>query len=347
MPVKLTGRHYGNNVGYCDTLFSSFRHFGLGDVFSEFLVVVVPSEAETVRKYAEAWSDFPIRIVSEDELLPVFRRYNRPHQVRPWHRQQMIKMACSTIVESDTYLSLDPDVIAVKRVDSRRPHADGLPLLDPETRSYHPEWWIDSGRLLGVEPNLEQPGVHATPILYRSEVWARCFSRLEELQKKPWAEALITAQGTWTEMALYYLTLENFFDPTPSIGSGAKPGCIRRLSSGQKRISNRRSSPSSSPRTIRDCSECSRAVRGLIPERLPGAWPHGFRSRFSRTRWRTFPPRASTGVLRESRPLPPLAFQVLGTVERLARIRTDAVARGYVDPRPAGHLSNLPGGLPA
>jgi hypothetical protein len=213
MPVKLSGRHYGNNVGYCDTLFSSFRHFGLRELFSEFLIVVVPSEAETVRNYAKAWSDFPIRIVSEDELLPVFQRYTRPHQVRPWHRQQMIKMACSTIVESDTYLSLDPDVIAVKRVALDVLLPDGLPLLDPETRSFHPDWWIDSARLLEVEPNLGAPGVHATPILYRSEVWAKCFSRMEEVQKKPWDEVLITTPETWTEMALYYLTLENFFEP--------------------------------------------------------------------------------------------------------------------------------------
>ena len=99
MPVKMSGRHYGNNVGYCDTLFSSFRYFGLGEVISEFLIVVVPSEAETIQKYAKAWNDFPIRVVSEDELLPVFQRYNRPHQVRPWHRQQMIKMAIQTLKE--------------------------------------------------------------------------------------------------------------------------------------------------------------------------------------------------------------------------------------------------------
>ncbi len=153
MPVKLSGRHYANNVGYCDTLFCSFRHFGLREVFSELLLVVVPSEAETVRRNAKAWSDFPIHIVSEDELLPVFQRYNRPHQVRPWHRQQMIKMACSTMVKSDTYLSLDPDVIAVKRVTADILMPGGLPLLDQEPRSIHPEWWIESARLLGVEPD--------------------------------------------------------------------------------------------------------------------------------------------------------------------------------------------------
>ena len=214
MPVKLTGRHYAHNVGYCDTLFSSFRHFGLKDVFSEFLIVVVPDEAETVQTYAKAWSDFPIRIVSEEELLPVFRRYSRPHQVRPWHRQQMIKMACSSVVASGTYLSLDPDVIAVKDVTAEMLMPDGLPLLDQECRSAHPEWWIESGRLLEVEPNVNEPGVHATPILYRSEVWARCFGRLEEVWSKPWDETLITTPETWTEMALYYLTLENFFEPS-------------------------------------------------------------------------------------------------------------------------------------
>ena len=184
MPLKLSGRHYGNNVGYCDTLFSSFRHFGLRrrvlGISDRRGAVGSRDGSETTH---EAWSDFPIRIVSEDELLPVFQRYNRPHQVRPWHRQQMIKMASSTIVKSDTYLSLDPDVIAVKSVVAEDLMPDGLPLLDQETRSYHPEWWIDSARLLGVAPNLEEPGVHATPILYCSAVWARCFSRLEELRR--------------------------------------------------------------------------------------------------------------------------------------------------------------------
>jgi hypothetical protein len=214
MPVKLTGRHYANNVGYCDTLFSSFRHFGLKDIFSEFLIIVVPDEAESVRDYANAWSDFPIRIISEEELLPVFRRYNRPHQVRPWHRQQMIKIACSSVVASGTYLSLDPDVIAVKEMtaDELVPH--GLPLLDQESRSEHPEWWIESARLLEVEPNLSEPGVHVTPILFRSEVWARCFARLEEVWKRPWDETLITTPETWTEATLYYLTLENYFVPS-------------------------------------------------------------------------------------------------------------------------------------
>lgn len=126
----------------------------------------------------------------------------------------MIKMACSSVVASGTYLSLDPDVIAVKDVTAEMLMPDGLPLLDQECRSAHPEWWIESGRLLEVEPNVNEPGVHATPILYRSEVWARCFGRLEEVWSKPWDETLITTPETWTEMALYYLTLENFFEPS-------------------------------------------------------------------------------------------------------------------------------------
>jgi hypothetical protein len=214
MPVKLTGRHYADNVGYCDTLFCSFRHFGLGDILSEFLIVVVPDEAEAVRKYANAWSDFPIRIVPEEELLPVFRRYNRPHQVRPWHRQQMIKMACASEVASGTYLSLDPDVIAVKDVTADQLMPDGLPLLDQESRSAHPTWWIESARLLGVEPNMSELGIHVTPFLFCSEVWTRCFARLEEVSGKPWDETLITTPETWTEGTLYYLTLENFFVPS-------------------------------------------------------------------------------------------------------------------------------------
>jgi hypothetical protein len=50
LPLKLSGRHYGNNIGYCDTLFSSFRHFGLRDVLSEVVLVAMPSELARARQ---------------------------------------------------------------------------------------------------------------------------------------------------------------------------------------------------------------------------------------------------------------------------------------------------------
>jgi hypothetical protein len=213
LPLKLSGRHYGHNVGFCDLLFSSFRHFGVRELFSEILVIAPPDEITIVRHHAEAWSDFPVRVVSDEEVVPALARFRRPEQVRPWFRQQIIKMAASKMVDTDFYLSLDPDVIAVKTVGAGDLVVDGRALLDEEDRSVHTQWWEDSGSILDVDPNLGMPGMHVTPVLYSPKVWDRCFRRLEEVHGGEWTDHLLNSNLLWTEMSLYFLTLENFFSP--------------------------------------------------------------------------------------------------------------------------------------
>ena len=89
MALKVKGRHYPDNIGRCDILFSSLRHFGLNALFDEFLIVVPGDEEQHIRRYAKAWSDFPIRWVVEDEYLTLFKKFSSFHQVRPWHRQHL------------------------------------------------------------------------------------------------------------------------------------------------------------------------------------------------------------------------------------------------------------------
>ena len=58
LPIKTRGRHYADNIGRCDILFSSLRHFTTPETFERFVLIVPHDEVEAVRGYAKAWSDF-------------------------------------------------------------------------------------------------------------------------------------------------------------------------------------------------------------------------------------------------------------------------------------------------
>ena len=139
MALKIKGRHYADNIGRCDILFDSFRRFGLRSLFSEWLIVIPGAEREAIQRYARAWQDFPIRFVVEDEYLEVFKRFSKLHEVRNWHRQQIIKLMCAEFVQNDFFLVLDPDIFAVRPLR----HADlivgGRAIVEADRREWHAE----------------------------------------------------------------------------------------------------------------------------------------------------------------------------------------------------------------
>jgi hypothetical protein len=212
LPVKLSGRHYGHNLGYCDLMFASFRHFGLDQLFEEILIVVPAAEQSAVTTTATRWSDFPVQVVAEEDAFPILRSYARPHQVRPWHRQQYIKLASGALVRTRYMMTLDPDVFAIKPVRFDDVVVDGRALLEPELREVHRQWWVDSAELLGVDPGLERTGMNVTPALFVTDVLAVLRDRLEQHNGRPWSDVLLGSLATWTEPMLYFLTAEQLCD---------------------------------------------------------------------------------------------------------------------------------------
>ena len=93
LPLKLSGRHYADNLGRLDVLLSSLLHFGEPGLLDAFLVVTPADEVRVVRRHLDGWPEFDMTVVVEEEHFPAFRRYRRPWQVRPWQRQQIIKLA--------------------------------------------------------------------------------------------------------------------------------------------------------------------------------------------------------------------------------------------------------------
>lgn len=209
LPLKLSGRHYGENLARLDLLLSSLLHFGETDLLAEFVVVVPASEANVVRQYVSHWPELPFRVVEEEEHFPAFSRFQRPWQVRPWQRQQIIKLNAGALTSSPYVLLLDPDVLAVKPIHHDYLLPGGRGVLEPESRYVHRQWWLDSAELLNVDAGLSRTGICVTPAVLSTVVLSEIQRRLEEVNRCPWIDVLLTSYCEWTEYSLYLLTAEH------------------------------------------------------------------------------------------------------------------------------------------
>jgi uncharacterized protein DUF6492 len=207
LPLKVSGRHYGDNLARLDLLLSSLLYFAPG-LLDELLVVVRADEADLIGRHLSGWRELPIRVVVEDEHFPAFRRYSRPWQVRPWQRQQVIKLNAPAMTDARFVLTLDPDVLARQPITRELLVPGGRALLESEPRSVHPRWWRDSADLLDVDPGPDRPGMNVTPAVLSTDVIREVQERLEAVGRRPWMDILLTSYCDWTEYTLYLLAAE-------------------------------------------------------------------------------------------------------------------------------------------
>jgi Family of unknown function (DUF6492) len=207
LPLKVSGRHYGDNLTRLDVLFSSLLHFAPG-LLDELLVVVRADEADQIGPYLAQWHELPLRMIIEDEHFSAFDRFTRPWQIRPWQRQQVIKLNAPAMTNARFVLTLDPDVLVLKPITRELLVPDGRALLEPEARAVHRRWWRDSADLLDVDPGLDRPGMTVTPALLSTAVLSELQRRLEAVGGRPWMDILLTSYCEWTEYSLYLLAAE-------------------------------------------------------------------------------------------------------------------------------------------
>ena len=208
LPLKVSGRHYADNLARLDLLFSSLRHFASPGLLDDLIVVARADESEVIGSHLAQWPELPLRIVVEDEHFPAFRDFTRPWQMRPWQRQQIIKLNAPAFTTAPFVLTLDPDVIAVRPITRSLLLPAGRAILEPEARSVHSRWWRDSADMLDVELDLERPGMTVTPALLSTVVLREVQRRLEETGNRPWMEVLLTSYCDWTEYTLYLLAAD-------------------------------------------------------------------------------------------------------------------------------------------
>ncbi|GAA4483110.1 DUF6492 family protein [Gluconacetobacter asukensis] len=209
LPLKIRGRHYADNIGRCDILFSSLRHFSSPKMFARFVLVVPHDELDDVKKYAKAWSDFPIEIVDESLHFSIFSEFSRRHQIRNWHRQQIIKLYAPALIETEYFIVFDPDCFATHKFNIDTIIIDGKALTHYQPRTAEPSFWRASAELLQLDPHLERNGLWWTPAILSRTLCLNLHGRLEELYQTDWRRVLLSHYTIdWTEYTLYWLNAE-------------------------------------------------------------------------------------------------------------------------------------------
>ncbi|HEY0296439.1 MAG TPA: DUF6492 family protein, partial [Bordetella sp.] len=211
LPIKTRGRHYADNIGRCDILFSSLRHFAAPGLFSRFVLIVPHDEVEDIEGYAKAWSDFPIEVVDESLHMGVFAEFSQRHQIRNWHRQQIIKLSAPALIDTEYFLVFDPDCFATHPMSADTLIVDGRALTHymPRTAD-NPGYWESSAKLLGVDPHLDRDGIWMTPAILSRTLCLNLHRRLEAVHGQDWRRVLLSHYMIdWTEYTLYWLNAED------------------------------------------------------------------------------------------------------------------------------------------
>jgi hypothetical protein len=209
LPLKTRGRHYADNIARCDILFASLRRFTPPETFDRFLIIVPHDEFEDAKRYVRAWSDFPVEVVDESIHMTAFAEFNQRHQIRPWHRQQIIKLHASELIDTEYFLVFDPDVFATHPFTADDLVIDGKALTYYQPRVREPNMWRPSAGLLRQEPHLERDGIWWTPTILSRTLCRHLHRRLEELYDRDWIRILLANYMIdWTEYTLYWLNAE-------------------------------------------------------------------------------------------------------------------------------------------
>jgi hypothetical protein len=219
LPLTIRGSYDVDDLHRADILFQSLTTFAAPGTFSSFLIVTPPDETTAVERHYARWSELPIRVISEEVLVPELAAHRH---VRGWRKQQMVKLAAARQIEEDFFLTLDADVIALRPFSVADLIIDERALIQYELRSQHPKWWRSSARLLDMDPDVgdAEIGMTVTPALLSRDLCLRVAEALAPDGKGTWVDRLCRLhnprapsnwtlgrflRSKWTEYSLYYL----------------------------------------------------------------------------------------------------------------------------------------------
>ncbi|HLY55613.1 MAG TPA: DUF6492 family protein, partial [Stellaceae bacterium] len=200
LPLKLYGDWNDHDLTRARILCFSLRRFWAGEAPLCLHVIARDAERGTVEQgLAEfAGGRLAIEVVAETALVPTLAEVPG---ASGWYRQQVIKLAAHRLVAGWAYLTLDADVVCIRRIDESTLLPDGRILTDWERRVLHADWWEASASLLGVLPGLDGVGLKPTPAILSTAICQRLESWLDGIGG--WAGLLV--RTGWTEYTLYNL----------------------------------------------------------------------------------------------------------------------------------------------
>ena len=121
------------------------------------LVVTPKQDMARIEQELEPYSAYlPLRYIDEKDLIldATIRR-----GVGGWRKQQLIKLAVSSIIHSAYYITFDADVLLKNTLSNEDLIIKGKALLQHQHKSVRPHWWKGSAEILKIDPEMDNLGM--------------------------------------------------------------------------------------------------------------------------------------------------------------------------------------------
>jgi hypothetical protein len=225
-----TGRD-GDDLKRFELLLATIERYCKTPEILRLLVICPANDLPMARRIVERFNaSFEIELIDEVDLCPDLRfnpetRNNWPRPNLGWMRQQLIKLAIHERVRTPFYLTLDSDVLFVRRFGYNDLFQRRKAILNIQTESDYSRIFIErvaqhetrvrEFRYGAVKPILQMERSPArrgrwygeTPVLMHVSTVRDLTSHISTIWGRPWMRVLLES-SVWTEYSLYFVFVE-------------------------------------------------------------------------------------------------------------------------------------------
>ena len=203
LPIAVNDRY--NNLDYqrLKILLFSLQKCQ-ADSWLDQLYIVTPSHQQRlIKKECQNIDFIKINILAEEDFFPEFTKFS----YWGYRKQMLIKLGAVRLVETEFFLTLDSDIICLKKITPEELIVDGKALLNYENKKEHPDWWKASAEILSFPLSEDSSGMGVTPAILSSTICKYIIEEIENKFQKNWISVLINIKNNlfWTEYSLYFL----------------------------------------------------------------------------------------------------------------------------------------------
>jgi glycosyltransferase involved in cell wall biosynthesis len=214
LPLAIRGGKEHEDLTRARTLVASLR---AGFERSQILNLHIVGRSGELEQIREALAPFAcdwLRLDIHDEL-DVFPELSGS-TFNGWVKQQLIKMSVPEWLDCDYWLTLDADVVCVRRfaIEDLLPGGRALARMIPtENAPLYQAWNAASAEVLGYATFDTRRTMDMTPALYSRAIMVGLHRELEKISGVSWRQTLLTSKtldyrlghlfAGWTELALY------------------------------------------------------------------------------------------------------------------------------------------------
>lgn len=167
-------------------------------------VYTVVPEGDVNRVTREVACDERFEVLSECDVAPTL--CSSRFKLSGWWKQQLIKLSILPKIKTKFYLTLDADVLIVRKLTEDDLIKEGRGIVEYMGPEYFPEWYERSCRLLRIQQRPPMT-VMVTPFLFNAELMKQVLDYITGIAQGGFLDwqSYMSACFGWTEYSTYHI----------------------------------------------------------------------------------------------------------------------------------------------